>query len=131
MYTNKIDNYIRRLMECLEKNIVDKKRFMGKNEDAIIAMIKDHLKNSGRRYYSEFFIGISDDAQSRLFNDHHVEKEHSWWLYITADSHETALAVKQHYINLGMRGDENSGNENSKMVYCYVVTPLTTEKIYG
>lgn len=118
-------------MECLEKNEIMEKRSMGKNEEEIIQKITEHLKNSGRRYYSEFYIGISDNAQSRLFTDHHVEKEHSWWLYITADSQETALAVKRYYMNLGMRGDENSGNVNSKMVYCYVVTPLTTEKIYG
>lgn len=105
--------------------------YMEKDEEAIKQMITEHLKNSGRRYYSEFYIGISDDAQSRLFNDHHVEKENSWWLFTTADSQETALAVKQYYMNLGMRGDENSGNGNSKMVYCYAVTPLTTEKIYG
>lgn len=95
----------------------------------IVSKINEHLSKSGKRYYSEFYIGVSKDAIKRLFEEHHVDKENSWWIYTTAISSEVARQVEKHFIDLGMRGgtgDENE-NENSNMVYCYVVTPTTTE----
>ena len=93
----------------------------------IINKIDSHLAKSGKRYYSEFYIGISRNARKRLFEEHHVDMEASWWIYITADSADIAREVEKHYINLGMRGGDGGGDDTSNMVYCYVVTPTTTE----
>ena len=93
----------------------------------IIDKINDHLRRSGKRYYSEFYIGISDNAPRRLFEEHHVDKEHSWWIYTTAKNSDIARKVEKYYLDLGMRGGPGGGDDNSTMVYCYVVTPITTE----
>lgn len=100
---------------------------MGLSYDEIVNRIDEHLRKSGRRYYSEFYIGISDNARKRLFEQHHVDMENSWWIYDTAETSEIARNVEQHYLELGMRGGSDGGSERSKMVYCYVVTPTTTE----
>ena len=100
---------------------------MGLPYDKIVEKFNDHLSKSGKRYYSEFYIGISQNAQRRLFEEHHVDKENSWWIYTTAETSEIARAVEKHYLKLGMRGGSGGGDENSNMVYCYVVTPTTTE----
>lgn len=100
---------------------------MEQSYDAIVKKIDGHLAKSGKRYYSEFYIGISENAMKRLFEEHHVDKENSWWIYTTAESSEIAREVEKHYLDLGMRGGTGGGDENSKMVYCYVVTPTTTE----
>ena len=89
----------------------------------IIDNFDEHLTKSGKRYYSEFYIGVSQNAVERLFEKHHVDKENSWWIYRTAISSEDAKRVAKHYQDLGMRGGTDDGN----MVYCYVVTSLTTE----
>lgn len=100
---------------------------MGQSYDEIINLIDGHLKKSGRSYYSEFYIGISDNARDRLFKQHHVDIDHQWWIYVTADNSEIARDVEKHYLDLGMRGGTGGGSEDSNMVYCYVVTPITTE----
>lgn len=102
---------------------------MGQSYDEIVERINDHLGKSGKRYYSDFYIGISKDAIKSLFEKHHVDKESSWWIYRTAVSAETARKVKKHYLDLGMRSGSGREDEDEKsnMVYCYVVTPTTTE----
>ena len=93
----------------------------------IVNKIDEHLRKSGKRYYSEFYIGVSQNAVKRLFEEHHVDKENSWWIYTTAISSEVARQVEKHYLDLGMRGGTGGGDDKSKMVYCYVVTSTTTE----
>jgi len=94
----------------------------------VIQRIDEHLKKSGRKYYSEFYIGTSDNAAEMLFNKHFVEREGGWWIYTTAASSADAYNVKKHYIDLGMRGfKELNPKTKNVMVYCYAVTPLTAE----
>lgn len=100
---------------------------MGNSYDEIIKRFDEHLGKSGKRYYSEFYIGISNDAPKRLFEQHHVDKDNSWWIYTTAESSQIARKVERHYLDLGMRGGSGGGDEGSNMVYCYVVTPTTSE----
>lgn len=95
--------------------------------DKIVNEIDEHLRKSGKRYYSEFYIGVSQNAVKRLFEEHHVDKENSWWIYRTAISSEVARQVEKHFLDLGMRGGIGGGDDKSNMVYCYVVTPTTTE----
>lgn len=95
--------------------------------DQLVEEINEHLKCCGKRYYSELYIGVSADANKRLFEQHHVDKDNSWWIYSTAESAEVARKVEKHFLELGMRGGTGGGDENSNMVYCYVVTPTTTE----
>ncbi len=41
---------------------------MQKNINAIIDEIDAHLHSSDKRYYSEFYVGVSKDAVKRLFD---------------------------------------------------------------
>ena len=100
---------------------------MGKSRNQIIEDIDNHLRCSGKRYYSEFYIGISSDARRRLFQEHHVKEKGSWWIYRTADSSDIARDVERHYLALGMRGGDGGGDESALMVYCYAVSPTTSE----
>ena len=100
---------------------------MALSYDEIVNKIDEHLSKSGKHYYSEFYIGVSQNAVKRLFEEHHVDKENSWWIYTTAISSEVARQVEKHFLDLGMRGGTGGGDDKSKMVYCYVVTSTTTE----
>lgn len=94
----------------------------------IIEKVDQHLNKSGKNYYSEFYIGITNEPERRLFNEHGVSKEESWWIYIPANNAATARKVEQYYLNKGMRGGNGGGNDNSIFVYCYIVTPTTVDK---
>ena len=103
-----------------------------KNFQTIINEIDKHLETSGKRYFNEFFIGISKDAASDLFNKHYVKQDENWWIYRTAETHEIAQEIKEYYAEKGMRNnpDEAKDDENAIQVYCYAVTPITTERIW-
>lgn len=100
---------------------------MGANDKEIIERIDEHLKNSGRRYYSDFYIGITNDPECRLFDEHKVKKDGMWWIYSKADNIETARTVERYYLDKGMRGGDGGGDDTSVYVYCYTVSPTTIE----
>lgn len=98
---------------------------MAKTKKQIIVEIDEHLKGSGKQYYSEFYVGVSNDAQKQLFEKHHVRKKGSWWIYRTASSPRVAREIEKHYLALGMRG--NQKNDEGSMIYSYAVSATTAE----
>ncbi len=94
--------------------------------EEILKAINEHLKRSGRKYYSDFYIGVSENAATQLAKKHHVGRR-DWWIYRAAETPEIACEVKKHYLDLGMRGNTAVADNMKKMVYCYAVTPTTTE----
>ena len=67
-----------------------------------------------------------------LFNKHYVKQDENWWIYRTEETHQIAQEVKKYYAEKGMRNnpDEAEDDENAIQVYCYAVTPITTERIW-
>ena len=100
---------------------------MAKDFQTIVNDINDHLSKSGKRYYSDFYIGITNDVVHRLFREHNVAKEKAWWIYRTAINSDTAREVEDYFLKKGMRGDNGGGNDASNIVYCYAVSPTTIE----
>lgn len=98
--------------------------------DEILDYFDEHMKSSGRYAYSSFYVGTTTDTdvKGRLFNVHGLRPGKSWWAYCCADSPETARRVKDHYLELGMRGTPSASNDPAQFVYCYVVTPTTIER---
>lgn len=93
----------------------------------IIDDFDKHLQSSGKRYYSEFYIGVSKDAASRMFNQHNVNKDNSWWIFRTANNSEEARKVESYFLSKGMRGGKGGGDNTAVQVYCYAVSPTTIE----
>lgn len=99
------------------------------NTQKIIAAFDSHILKSGRQYYKDFYVGITNDVERRLFTEHNVHREGDWWIYACCDSESIARDVESHYLELGMRGGLGGGNGDgsAKYVYCYVVTLNTME----
>lgn len=93
-------------------------------KDAIINDIEKHLSNSVKEYYRDFYIGITNDVNKRMFTDHNVNKDNDWWIYCKADSEGIARDVENYYLELGMKGDTGGGNlENPPLfVYSYEIS---------
>ena len=46
----------------------------------IIAEIDAHLQVSEKEYWSDYYIGITNDVERRLFTEHNVKKTNAWWI---------------------------------------------------
>ena len=93
----------------------------------IIAEIDAHLQVSKKEYWSDYYIGITNDVERRLFTEHNVKKTNAWWIYCPATSKAAAQAVEEHYLAKGMKGDTGGGTKDSTYVYCYEITSTTKE----
>ncbi len=101
---------------------------MAKDFDTIVKEFQKHLAQSGKRYYSDFYIGTTNDIEQRMFKEHNVPKDNAWWIYRTAETADIAKKVETYFLEQGMRGDKKDENETtSNIVYCYAVSPTTAE----
>ena len=101
--------------------------FMKHNKNQIIADFDAHLQKSRKDYYSDFYIGITNDIERRLFDEHNVSRDKSWWIYRDAIDKDTAQAVEEYYLDKGMMGDTGGGNGDTTYVYCYEITRTTKQ----
>jgi len=102
---------------------------MANNAKAIINDISNKLSNlTWKRYYSEFYIWITKDIQTRLFWDHNVNRN-DWYLYYEAINEENARYVESYYLNKWMQWWDWwwSWDGSAIYVYCYVITPYTRQ----
>lgn len=89
--------------------------------------IDDHLAKSNKQYYSDFYIGITNDIERRLFGEHNVSRKGDWWIYRTANSESHARTVEKHFLNKGMKGGTGGGNADCVYVYCYEISNQAVE----
>ena len=99
---------------------------MAKSYDEIVSDIDNHIKKHKGKY-SDYYCGITNDAERRLFDEHNVDKEHGVWIYRTASSDDVARKVEQHFLDKGCEGGSGGGDESTKIVYCYKITSTTIE----
>lgn len=100
---------------------------MRKTKEEIIRDIDAHLQKSVKEYYSDFYIGITNDIERRLFSEHKVSKTSGWWIWCEGLDKSVAQEVEEYYLNKGMKGDTGGGQDSSHYVYCYEITRYTEE----
>ncbi len=87
--------------------------------------IYNHL--AGETNFSSYYVGITNDIERRLFNEHNVPKSNHWRIHREAVNDKHARAVEKHFIDRGMRGGSGGGDNGSIWVYCYKITNYTIE----
>lgn len=97
--------------------------------EQIIRDFDAHINKSGRYTYGDFYVGITNNVERRLFEEHRVPREGHWWIYSPADSECIAREVEKHYLDCGMHGSfgGGKGDGSANIVYCYVISPNTVE----
>ncbi len=100
---------------------------MVKTAQQIADDINNHLQKDSVTHYSAYYIGITNDIERRLFNEHNVSKEGHWFIYRKAISKAAAQAVEEHFLNKGMQGDTGGGSDDTTWVYCYRISNQTKE----
>ena len=91
---------------------------MAKSKQEIIVEIDAHINNYGRSY-SDWYVGITEDAKRRVFDEHGVVKRKDPYIWRTAVSSTAARDVEKHFLNLGCDGSGGGGDEDADIVYAY------------
>lgn len=92
----------------------------------LVAEFTDFISKYGNAY-SNYYIGITNDVDRRLFGEHNVDIKNGKWIYGEADSDMDARRVEEHFLNKGCDGGTGGGDTNSTVVYCYKKTSNTKE----
>jgi hypothetical protein len=83
--------------------------------------------NKGGSRMTDWYAGITDDPEKRLFTDHNVQRNGGSWIYRDAGTEDTARDVEQHLLDAGCDGGPGGGSGSSKYVYAYKKTSTTNE----
>jgi len=100
---------------------------MAQTAQEIVNEIEAHLAKSSAKYFSDFYIGITNDINRRLFGEHNVPKSGHWFIYAQAINDEHSRAVEKHYLDKGMKGGDGGGDNTCVFVYCYEISSETVE----
>ncbi len=90
----------------------------------IIKEIKDYIGAITASEYKNWYVGITNDSERRLFGaeEHNVNKNDGAWITCPADSKQDAQEVEKYFLGLGMDGDTGGGTDDTTTVYCYKKT---------
>ena len=101
---------------------------MGKDYQAIIREIIGHITNKCMyTTISDFYVGITNDPDVRLFLEHNVSKALGCWTYSEAINDQHAREAEKKLLDQGMKGGSGGGDSSSIWVYCYKITSDTEE----
>lgn len=77
--------------------------------------------------YCNWYVGIASDARDRLFNGHQV-REQGIWIFNNAGSEASAREIEKYFINtLKTQGGSGGGDNNTTMVYAYLISNTTIQ----
>lgn len=66
-----------------------------------------------------WYVGTTDDAQRRLFDEHQVHYQDDAWIYRTATSETEAQRVEEYFLEYGLDGGRGGKRPGSTMIYAY------------
>lgn len=96
---------------------------------SIIFEVDTHIKKSNKHYYSDFYIGITNNVDRRLFWEHNVPKKNYWYIYCQALDEDNARFVESYYLKKWMQWGEwwGNGDWSAVYVYCYEISDITNQ----
>lgn len=113
---------------CFQKLLATDNRFhttMASAANTIISDFEQHIRDSGAEYYSEWYVGITEDLRKRLFGDHDVPEKNHWWITREAQSSEAARKVEKYFLEKGCDGGPGGGDDDAKYIYGYKKSQTT------
>ena len=63
-------------------------------KEEIIADIRSHFGFTVFSGYSNYYVGITNDINRRLFDEHNVSEQKDYWIYRTADCKSIAQKLR-------------------------------------
>src|SRR5690554_4802549 len=79
---------------------------------------------------NKFYIGITNDIQRRLFDEHKVDEEKGTYFFREATSKESACRIEKYLLDKYpfFDGDTGGGIDDSVFVYIYKVEDSTAQQ---
>lgn len=99
----------------------------GKSTETILYDIELHISRCPGKFYSEFYIGTSDDPRRQLFDIHQVDEKTDCWTYHRAIDIKNAKETKEQLKEKGMKTAPDGKENGGLYVYCYHMTAHTIE----
>ncbi len=96
-------------------------------KEKIITEIKKYFGLNVYSDYSDYYVGITNDVNRRLFSEHNVSEDKDYWIWRQTKDKETAQSVEEYFLDLGMDGDTGGGTTETVFVYCYKKTDRSIE----
>ena len=92
---------------------------------SIVRIFLSHMQSYGGPDNS-WYVGISQDAETRLFSDHNVSQLVGVWIWKPADTSTNAREVEAYFVNsYHADGAPGGGDILSDQVYAYKKTTYT------
>ena len=91
---------------------------MTKSSEIIVMDILEFIQLEGG-HPKTWYVGVTDDAQGRLFDEHQVHYQNDAWIYRTTASEEEAQRVEEYFMEYGLDGRKGGGRQGYRMVYAY------------
>ncbi len=96
-------------------------------EERIVSDILGYVQQSGSDF-AGWYVGIADDARSKLFKDHGVDEASGQWIFENAMTESCARRIGQQLIeNHKMSGAVGTTGYSTTSVYAYKITPSTRQ----
>ena len=100
---------------------------MAESGEQIISGIVKYVTGHGGDFRN-WYVGITEDLDRRLFEEHNVSERRDQWIACEAASNKIARYAEGCLIQLyNMRGGEGGGHFRSRSVYAYRVEEYTVE----
>lgn len=93
-------------------------------ESSIVTDINTRINKEGSGY-NGWYIGVTQDIDQRLSNDHNVSIDGGWWIFRRAFSDTDAREIERHFLKLGCKGGTRDGDKDAEFVYAYKMTSVT------
>ena len=91
---------------------------MAKSSEIIVMDILEFIQMEGG-HPRMWYIGITDDAQRSLFDEHQVHYQSDAWIYRTASTEMEAQRVVEYFLEYGLDGGKGGRRPGFPMVYVY------------
>ncbi len=94
-------------------------------EKTVYNYLVRHINNNGG-IFTDWYCGITDDIERRLFDEHNVSKN-SKYNYRKCHVSNSARKVEKALLEKGCAGGDGGGSDKSVYVYVYRITPNTRQ----
>ena len=91
---------------------------MAKSSEIIVMDILEFIQLEGC-HPRMWYVGVTDNAQGRLFDEHQVHYQNDAWIYRSASSEIEAQRVEEYFVEHGLDGAKGGRRPGSRMVYAY------------
>lgn len=97
---------------------------MAKDVQTIVSEFNAHIRKQGGNF-ENWYVGITQDIEQRLFGDHKVPRKDHWFIHREAFTSDDARAVEKAFLEWGCDGGTGGGDEDTCFVYAYLKTSVT------